>query len=91
MKLYRINITPNQHSGEGENHNEWFGSLAAAKTRRRELIKDPDYTFCGCNYSLDRVEIPHLPKKKLLLRALNSKGFFPSDEIIPEAKAKLES
>lgn len=85
MKLYRINITPNEHSGEGENHSEWFGSIAAYKKRRRELIKDPDYSYCGSNYSVDRVDIPDLPKKKLLLRALNNKGFFPSEEIVGES------
>ena len=86
MKLYRINITPCDNSGEGENWDEWFGSLVAAKKRRRELIKDPDYSYCGCNYSIDQVKISNLPKKKLLLWALNSKGIFSSVEVVSESK-----
>ena len=85
MKLYRLNITPSDCAGCGENWDEWFGSLVAVKKRRRELIKDPDYSFCGSNYSIDRVEIPDLPKKMLLLRALNNR-YFPSVEIVPENK-----
>ena len=89
MKLYRLNITPSDTSGEGEDHDEWFGSLVAAKHQRRYYINnDPDISYCGQNYSIDVVEIPNKPKKQLLLLALNYKGRFPSKEIVKAWKPK---
>ena len=40
MKLYRLHIAPGEDAGEGEDHDEWFRSLRAAKRRRAELIGD---------------------------------------------------
>ena len=89
MKLYRLNITPSDTAGEGENWDEWFTSFAIAKKERQQYItREPDYSYCGENYSIDVVEIPNLPKKQLLLKALNCKGSFPSNEVI---KAKAEN
>lgn len=87
MQLYRLNITPSEDTGEGEDWDEWFGALIAAKKQRKHYIKeDSDFSFCGENYSIDAVEIPNLPKKKLLLYTLNRKGRFPSKEIVASAK-----
>jgi hypothetical protein len=81
MIMYRINIIPCDTDGEGENWDEWYSSLAKAKKRRAELRRNPDYSYCGENYRVDRVTLPNLPKKKLVLKALN-KTYFPCVEIV---------
>ena len=73
MKLYRLKIAPSQTDGEGENHDEWFTLLSAAKIRRRILAHEMDWSDhrYGQDFAIEEVEFVDLPPKKLLLAILN--------------------
>lgn len=73
MKLYQLNVQPQEHEGEGEDHDEWFTALGAAKKRRSQLIRSmpaDSYKF-GADYSIDEVELVDLPTRALVLAILN--------------------
>lgn len=58
MVLYRLEIAPAESDGEGEDHDEWFGSLRAARRRRAELIRaDPHLNGhrIGSDFRIERV------------------------------------
>lgn len=77
IALYRLGICPDESEGEGEDHDEWFGSLAEAKKRRAELIQlDPHLKGhrYGEDFEIDRVSFRDLPRRKLLLAVLNWEG-----------------
>ena len=76
--LYRLCVTPAEGDGEGEDQDEWFSSLRAAKRRRRQLIERRDDGadwLVDEDLAIDRVQFVPLPPKQLLLRALNRCGF----------------
>lgn len=39
MILYVVEAPPEEHAGDGEDTREWFGTLAQARKRFRELVK----------------------------------------------------
>ena len=85
MKLYKLDIAPGESNGEGEDHDEWFSSLDAAKKRRQELI-DANPSMGGHrygeDYAISRVEFAELPPLKLLLAVLNRTGWNKHTEVI---------
>jgi hypothetical protein len=91
MILYRLRVQPSEFQGEGEDCDEWFTSLRAARRRRRELIRDnPDLTDCriASDYEVERVELADLPPRELALAILNRRGAFLSCvEVVPAYEA----
>lgn len=84
MKLYLLHRAPDESAGEGEDWNEWFGSLREANARRAELIQQTDWSThrYGADFKIERVELAKLPKRQLLLAALNGRRCFPHREVI---------
>lgn len=78
MNLYQLQIAPGEYEAEGENHDEWFASLDAARERRRRLIaEDPelkDHRF-GRDFEISRIAVADLPLRALLLKVLNRTGW----------------
>lgn len=91
MKLYRLNIYPDQSEGEGGDYDEWFGSLEAARKRRAQLIRDEqaDYRM-GPDLGIDAVEMPPLSIKRLALHLLN-REHLQSSEAVPAHDGKLRT
>ncbi len=96
MKLYKLDVAPDESAGEGEDWDEWFPSLDAAKDRRQELI-DANPTMDGHRYGKDyavsRVTFTELPPLKLLLAVLNRVGCHKRVEVVvlayaPDEKSK---
>lgn len=91
MHLYRLSIAPdiNGGDGEGEDHDEWFSSLRAARRRRSELIREwkdawPDHPY-GEDFSVHKVTFQDLPKKALLLQVLHRVHYLAAswEEVVP--------
>ena len=83
MIFYRLGISPGEGEAEGEDHDEWFTSLEAAKIRRTELIAMNDDLKYGCDYGIRKTWIGcGLSRKKLILALLNREGFVDHDEDI---------
>ena len=74
MHVYRLHIKPLESDSEGEDHDEWFTSLRAAKKRRAELIRNNptlnDHPT-GCDFDIDCYEVKKLPRTALILALLN--------------------
>lgn len=88
MKLYRLDIAPEEHQPEGEDFGEWFSSLAETKHRRTELIRqDPELTDhrYGADFEIRRYTLPELPTRALMLHLLN-RGWWrdPSEVVVSE-------
>lgn len=84
MRVYRLGISPDESAGEGEDHDEYFGSLVAAIQRRKELIEIVGGTPRGDpDYEIESLTFGDLPLKKLILA--NRKGFVEERETIIEA------
>jgi hypothetical protein len=86
MYLYVVRITPDDGSGEGENWDEWFSSLSAAKKRRQEILRaakdNSEYSCIDPDESIEKITFVSCPKKKLLLKVLNQTGFVAKSESI---------
>jgi len=69
MKLYRLNCEADEYQAEGEDPSEWFASLAAARRRRAQLIRQ-NPRGAGWRYredwSIDRVTLPRLNRRGIL-------------------------
>lgn len=105
LKLYRVNISPEESEGEGEDHDEWFPSLNDARARRRQLIEqNPSLQNCRyqSDYGIDEVKLLDLPRKQLALAVLNRRGiaisrivvqpYQPSDAIkLAASRQELEN
>lgn len=78
MKLYRLRIAPDGTDGEGEDHDEWFSSLEAAKSRRRNLIRDNpgllDHRY-GRDFMIEEIVLLKLPPRQLALAILNRRNY----------------
>lgn len=86
--FYRLHIAPDESAREGEDHDEWFRSLKAARRRRDELIaENPELEShrYGEDFYIERVEIHDLPRLDLALVILNRLGFIKQSKIIVEA------
>ena len=83
--LYRLDISPDESAGEGEDWDEWFTSLSEAKTRRRGLIA-ANPTLSGLrhsqSYAIHRIVLAPLPKKALVLAVLRRLGYSSSSEFV---------
>ena len=90
--FYRLEIAPSESDGEGEDHDEWFTSLEAARRRRAELIRaDPHLEGhrYGSDFCVSRVILRDLSPKALVLAVLNRAGHVESsEEVVPEYKPK---
>lgn len=80
MQLYRLSIGPDESAGEGENLDEWFTSLRAAKKRRRALIDENptgDNTRYNTDFGIDLVDlaVKGLTRKHLAVMLLNGRKF----------------
>lgn len=65
------------------NNDEWFSSLFAAKTRRREVIAEEDFDEFG-DLSIDKTRVVPFPRKKLILALLNGRGWASGfKEVVP--------
>lgn len=88
MKVYRLNIQPDEAAGEGEDHDEYFASLDAARRRRAELIRaNPEMEGhrTESDFAIERVTLADLPPAKLVLAVLNRKGYAEKTEmVVPE-------
>jgi hypothetical protein len=87
VTLYRLGICADESQGEGEDHDEWFGSLGAARRRRAELIRvSPRLAGhrYGEDFEIERVVFRDLPRRALLLAALNWRGCVElQEEVVP--------
>jgi hypothetical protein len=89
MKLYLLRIDPDESASEGERWDEWFSSLEAARRRRSEMIRkalagEKDMR-CGADFQIEMCEIADLPKRALVLAALNGKGYVDArTTVVPE-------
>ena len=95
--LYRIHGRPGEYDGDGENHDEWFSSLKAAKLRRAELEHDakavlsvdPNAFKFAEDFEVERVYFRGLPPQALLLAVLNRRGYELKRElVVPPAKLR---
>lgn len=80
--VYRLEVAPGESVGEGEDHDEWFGSLGEAQRRRRFHIEaDPELLGHRTrqDYRITRVVLAALSPKSLLLAVLNRVGFMADD------------
>lgn len=92
MKLYRLNILPQEHEGEGEDHDEWFTSLGAARKRRSQLIRnmpEDSYKF-GADYDIDEVELVDLPPRAMVLAVLNRECVVSSRTVVEAYSPRLD-
>lgn len=78
MRFYQLVVLPDVTDGEGEDHDEWFTSLAAAKTRRAELIQVGGCGKQGPELGIWEVDLAELPTRKLILNLLNRSGYIKS-------------
>lgn len=80
MIFYCLNIAPDEYGIEGEDLDEWFTSLNAAKHRRQELIDGAGSEQApGEDLSIDAIVVrSDLPPKQLLLNVLNRKAWMKS-------------
>lgn len=78
MRLYQLSVAPGEYDGEGEDHDEWFMSLKAAKARRVELIAEnpelTDHRF-GADFAISAVDVKQLSPRNLALAILNGRGW----------------
>lgn len=88
MKVYQLHIAPSDADGEGEDHDEWFSSLKAARARRAELIaEDPQLEghAYGVDFKIEVHEVRPLPRRELVLALLNRRGcFFGGETVVPD-------
>ncbi len=79
MIFYRLNVEPAEWDAEGEDHDEWFTSLAAAVAQRKSYIKlDPtlDRHPTGRDFRIEKVWFTDkLSEKQLILRVLNRRAY----------------
>jgi predicted RNase H-like nuclease len=78
MRLYQLCIAPGEYEVEGEDHDEWFMSLKAAKARRAELIaENPELTEhrFGEDFAISAVDVKQLSPRNLALAILNRSGW----------------
>ena len=83
--LYCLGVAPADSDGEGEDHDEWFTSLAAALKRRQVLIKEnPDLKAhrYGEDFEITLVTTLDLPAGKLILEILNRGWWKEHSEIV---------
>jgi len=83
LTLYRLNRAPSESEGEGEDWDEWFGSLREARRRRAELIREDPHLEghrYGEDFRIDRVVFRDLPRRALLLAVLNWNGCVEEDK-----------
>jgi len=79
VKLYRLEIAPEEYESEAEDHDEWFTSLKAAQARRVELIaENPNMTEhrFGQDYAIHLMVLERLPPRELVLALLNRRSPF---------------
>lgn len=90
MIVYRLEVAPSDSDGEGEDHDEWFSSLQAAKKRRGELIKqDPDLEDhrYGEDFEIEKITLADDSRLKLILAILNRTSFYTSrEQVVPPYK-----
>jgi hypothetical protein len=83
--LYQLGISPSESDGEGEDHDEWFTSLAAARKRRATLIdEDPELRGhrYGEDFEITKVTTLDLPVGKMILEILNRGWWKEHSEIV---------
>ena len=84
MIVYRLKVEPAEYDSDGEDHDEWFGSLRAARERRRELVtEDPalEEHRTGQDFAISRVTVADMPRRKLVLALLNRTGYRAGEEV----------
>lgn len=99
MKLYLLENQPDESAGEGEDWDEWFTSLRAAKVRRRGLIasvKPPETPvwaqqqpvgFSGEDFGIYEVTLVRVSARELVRRALNRRGYVETRvQVVPPAR-----
>jgi hypothetical protein len=89
--VYRLGVAPGDADGEGEDHDQWFGTLKEAKERREELIdRDPfmvNHKY-GVDYRIVRYVVGSLRGKNRVLALLRRQGWCASyEEVVPAYKA----
>lgn len=87
MHVYRLQIMPGEADGEGEDHDEWFGSLRQARARRAHLIREnprlEDHRTQR-DFRITKCYVRDLSHKALLLAALNRTAWLDgSEEVVP--------
>lgn len=80
MKVYQLNVVAGENDADGENFDEWFTSLRAARARRAELIAETKASnFENVKYGHDLkivcFEVADMPLSKLVLALLNQRGW----------------
>lgn len=76
MKVYQLVLRPGEYDGEGEDHDEWFSSLALAKRRRAQLKREG--LLQHGDGAINRCVLVDEPKKRLALALLNQEACFRS-------------
>lgn len=82
MKLYRLSILPDPTDPEGEDHDEWFSSLRAAKKRRSGLLREGACSRDVPDLEITENELADVPERQLLLRVLNRCGFIAREKVV---------
>jgi hypothetical protein len=90
MTVYELSGPPSDI--EGENTDEYFGSLAEAKRRRRDIIQsyrtDRDAGDLHDYLCIHRLTLAKLPPRQLALRLLSRCRFWDKrEEVVPAYKA----
>lgn len=87
MIVYRLQINTDENAGEGEDHTEWFSSLAAARKRRAVLIRRNGRKSPSCIYDTDhaihRVTVPGASKTTILEALNRSARFWEAVLVVP--------
>lgn len=77
MYVYQLQIEPLESDSEAEDHDEWFGSKAAAFKRRAELRRTTTAADhrTGYDFGIQRWEVKQMPMKQLVLALLNRRSW----------------
>jgi hypothetical protein len=85
MKFYLLHISPGEI--EGEDCDEYFTSLEAAKQRRAALMENNLEEDLEGEFQIDRITLVDLPPMQLALALLNRKAFICKREVVVDAVA----
>lgn len=88
MTVYQLHISGSDYDADGEDFDEYFSSLEAARRRRKQLIDaDPKMKDCrfDSDYKIDKLTLStKLSPRQLILAILNRKGYVKERETVVE-------
>jgi hypothetical protein len=85
--VYQLECCRGEYDADGEDFDEWFRSLAAARKRRAALIREnPGLKELKLSetYGINRVVLAHLPARELALAILNRRKFIRESTTLVE-------